>query len=174
MKVSSILASIAAFFVSSVGLAQSAAVDVTLKPAGSFKATTTHVSGAAYKTSDGVAAENVIVKLTTLDSGISLRDKHIYKHLQTNKYPVAKLVKATGKNGQGKAVIEIAGKPRQVSGTYKVDGSTLKAQFKMKLSDLNIKNIRYMGVGVQDEVTIAVDLPIRSGPARSAASVKSR
>ncbi len=150
-------------------------VDVTLSPAGSFAAETASVTGSAYMKGDSVVAENVEVNATTLKTGISLRDDHLKKRLMTEKFPKIKLVKAVGKGGKGKGIIEIMGKKKNVAGTYEVEGNVLKAQFKMSLQELNIKDVRYMGVGVKDEVTVNVSLPISSAPpARAAASAKKR
>jgi polyisoprenoid-binding protein YceI len=147
---------------SAIAIAQSASVqvDVGLSPAGSFKAETKKVKGTAYKTADGVAAENVIIDLKSLSTGISLRDKHMKEHLMVEKYPQAKLIKAVGKNGKGVATVEIKGKKQKVEGTYKIKGNSLIAEFKVPLAQLDIKDIRYMGVGVKDEVTIHTTLPL--------------
>lgn len=152
------------------------AVDVTLVPAGSFKAETKKVTGTAKKTPDGVVAENVVIDATTLVTGVSLRDTHLKKRLLTDKFPQIKLVKAIGKNGTGKGIVEIMGKKKNVDGTYTVDGKNLNAQFKMKLSDLAISDVSYMGIGVKDEVIINVNLPISgdapAAPGRSTSSGK--
>ena len=149
-------------FVSQHVLAGAVAVDVTLSPAGSFKAETESVQGFAYKTATGIAAENVIIDMKTLKTGVSLRDKHTKEHLLVEKFPQAKLVKAVGKDGKGEAIVEIMGKKQRVKGTYTVVGNTMKAQFPIKLSDVDIKGIRYMGIGVKDDVVINVDLPIQA------------
>ncbi len=135
-------------------------IDVNLSPAGSYKAKTTNVEGSAQKTDAGVSAEGIIVDLDTLKTGIGLRDKHTKDRLLTSKYPKAKLVKATGKDGKGEGLIEVRGKKQKVQGTYKVEGETLKAEFPMKLSDLDIKDVRYMGVGVKDTVVVHVTVPL--------------
>lgn len=143
-------------------LASQVAVDVQLSPAGSFKAETGKISGTAYKTADGVEAENVIIDATTLATGVSLRDKHLKERLLAEKFPQIKLVKAVGKNGQGRGEMEIMGLKKLVLGTYTIEGDRLKAKFKIKLSDLDIKGVRYMGVGVKDEVVVNVDLPVKA------------
>lgn len=148
------------------------AVDVTLSPAGSFKAETKKVSGKAHKTADGVVAENVVIDATSLKTGVSLRDSHLKKRLVTEKFPKIKLVKAIGKNGQGKGIIEIMGSKKNVEGTYTIENNQLNAKFKMKLSDLKITDVNYMGIGVKDEVTVNVVLPITDAPARATASKK--
>jgi hypothetical protein len=149
-----------AVMVSATAFGSQVAVDVKLSPAGSFKAETAKITGSATKTADGVVAENIVVDATTFKTGISLRDEHFKKRLQTDKFPQIKLVKAVGKEGKGKARIEIMGMTKDYAGTYTVDGNTIKAQFPVKLPDLKITDVKYMGVGVKDEVVIHVDIPI--------------
>jgi hypothetical protein len=147
-------------------------VDVSLSPAGSFRAETDRVQGFAYKTASGIAAENVVIDMRTLKTGVGLRDKHTKEHLMVEKFPQAKLIKAIGKNGQGEAIVEIKGHKQKVKGTYQIVGNTLKAQFPMHLTDVDIKGVRYMGVGVKDDVVINVQLPIQA--ARTTASVRKK
>ena len=135
-------------------------VDVQIKPAGTFRAEINKVKGSAHKTDDGVKAENILVDLRKLSTGISLRDEHTKKYLQVDKYPIAQLKKASGHDGKGTGTIYIKGQNQDVSGTYAVHGKMLEAKFKMKLSDLNITGVRYMGAGVADEVTVTVAVPI--------------
>lgn len=160
MGLSRFLFLISAVSFSAGAFANSVAVDVKLSPAGSFKAESTKITGTATKTADGVMAENIEVDATAFKTGISLRDDHFKKRLKTDKFPKIKLVKALGKNGQGKARIDIMGMTKEYAGTYKIDGNTLKAEFPVKLSELKINDVKYMGVGVKDEVVIHVDLPI--------------
>lgn len=149
------------FLFSINAFANQVAVDVKLSPAGSFKAETSKVTGSAKKTADGVLAENVVVDVQSLKTGIELRDKHLKDYLKGKEYPQIKLIKATGKGGKGKGVMEIMGMKKEVDGTYEVAGSDLKAQFKMKLSELKITGVKYMGIGVKDEVVIKVNLPLK-------------
>jgi polyisoprenoid-binding protein YceI len=139
-------------------------VDVTLSPAGSFKVETLQVEGYAIKKNGGIEAKNVKIDLRNIQTGIGLRDKHTKERLLVTKYPQAKLISATGKNGKGQAVIEIKGRPQKVEGTYTVSGDTVKAQFPLKLADLQINNVRYMGVGVKDTVLVNIVLPLKDKP----------
>ncbi|KYG67781.1 YceI family protein [Bdellovibrio bacteriovorus] len=146
---------------SCAAFAQSVTVDVILNPMGDFKAKTGSVKGQATVKGDEVSAENIIVDLRTLKTGVELRDKHTQKHLDTKAFPEAVLVSATGKGGKGKGKIKIKGVEKDVEGTYKVEGKTLKANFKLTLSDFGISDINYMGVGVEDEVTLHVAVPVK-------------
>mgnify|MGYP001202154416 CR=1 FL=1 len=141
--------------------AQQATVGVTLIPAGSFKAKSTDVKGFATKKGDEVSAKNIVVDLKDLKTGVDLRDKHTKKHLETDKFPQAILVSATGKGGKGTGVIKIRGIEKNIAGTYKVEGNTLVAQFPLVLSEFGITGIKYMGVGVDDEVRVQVSVPIK-------------
>ena len=141
--------------------AQSLEIDVKLSPAGSFQAVTKKIKGVAQVSGGQAKAEGVLVDLKSLSTGISLRDKHLKDRLNVEKFPVAKLIKAEGKGGKGTATLEIKGQKRDVSGTYEVKDGKLRAQFKMKMSDLGINDVRYMGVGAKDEVTVSIELPIK-------------
>lgn len=142
--------------------AGSMVADVTLNPAGDFKAKTNEVVGEATVEGDTVKADNIVVKLNKLATGMPLRDRHgKEKYLEVAKYPEAVLTKAVGKGGKGKGMLKFHGVEKEVSGTYKVEGGKLKAQFPIKLSDYNIKGINYMGVGVEDEVKVMVEVPVK-------------
>lgn len=142
-------------------LAQSVSVDVVLNPMGDFKAKTSEVKGEATVKGDEVSAKNIVVNLKSLKTGVELRDKHTQKHLDTKAFPEAVLVSASGKGGKGKGKIKIKGIEKDVDGTYKVEGKLLKADFKLSLSDFGIKGINYMGVGVEEQVTIHVVVPVK-------------
>lgn len=148
-------------FISSSVFAQSVEIDVRLSPAGSFKAVTKKVKGTAKVSGGQATADEVMVDLRAISTGISLRDKHLKERLLVEKYPIAKLVKAQGQGGKGTATLEIRGQKKDVKGTYEVKGGNLHAEFKMNMSDLGINDVRYMGVGAKDEVTVSVVLPAK-------------
>jgi hypothetical protein len=141
--------------------AQEAIFDVSLTPAGSFKGKTSEVIGAAIRKGAMVEARNIIVHLKNIQTGIHVRDEHTQRHLETNKFPDAVLVSAQGQNGQGTGVIKIHGIQKNIAGTYKIVGNHLLAQFPLKLSDFNITGIRYMGVGVEDQIRLQVSVPLK-------------
>lgn len=147
--------------ISTAAMAQSVVLDVVLNPMGDFKGKTSDVKGQAVVNGDEVSAENIVVNLKTLKTGVELRDKHTQKHLETEKFPEAVLLSAKGKGGKGTGKIKIRGIEKDISGVYKVEGKALKAKFKLKLSDFGIEDINYMGVGVEDEVTLAVTVPVK-------------
>lgn len=136
--------------------------DVILTPAGSFIAQTNTVTGEASVEGDTYKAKDIKVDLKTITTGIELRDKHTQKYLETEKYPEAILVNAIGKKGKGKAKINFRGKEKIVDGTYKVlEEKFLQANFKIKISEFDITGVRYMGVGVKDEVKVEIIVPIK-------------
>jgi hypothetical protein len=151
------------FVAATAAHAQSVTVDVSLTPAGNFKAETNQVTGTAYKSGDGYTAENIVVDIRNLKTGVDLRDKHTRKHLGVPQYSSVKLIKASGKGGKGEATIQVMDKTEKVNGTYKVNGNKLDAVFKMTLSGVGIKDVAYMGIGVEDSVTVHVTVPIKEG-----------
>ncbi len=148
----------------SLGFSQAVVVDVSLNPVGDFKATTDSIQGTAQEKQGEFYAENIAVDLKSLKTGVALRDEHTQKHLKTSEFPQAILLKAKGKGGKGIAKIKIKGIEKVVKGTYSLtsDGKALKATFPLKLSEFGISDISYMGVGVEDEVKITVQVPLVS------------
>ncbi len=145
----------------STAYAQEAVVDVTLNPMGDFKAKTRDVQGSAVVKGDEIFAQNIVVNLKTLKTGVELRDTHTQKHLDSTKFPTAVLVSAQGKGGKGVGKIRIRGVEKEISGSYKISGKTLIAEFDLNIADFGIKDINYMGVGVEDEVKLHVSIPIK-------------
>lgn len=141
--------------------AQQAAVDIKLRPAGSFTGKTADVKGFATQKGDTVEAANIVVNLTKIETGVKLRDEHTRKHLGVDKFPEAILVSAKGKGGKGEGVIKIRGIEKPVTGSYKVEGDKLNAEFGIKLSEFGITGIKYMGIGVDDAALVKVSVPIK-------------
>lgn len=148
-------------FVSSLSLAGEAAFDIKLSPAGNFTGKTPDIKGAAKKVGTKYVAENIIVNLNSVKTGLALRDEHTLKYLESKKYPNAVLVRAEGENGKGTGIIKIKGIEKPIKGTFKVTGSELAAEFPISLKDFKIEGIRYMGVGVKDQVVVKVKVPIQ-------------
>lgn len=161
---------LSALFLSQFSFSQSVEVDVKLSPAGSFTAKTSDVTGEALYKGDSVMASNVKVNLKSLKTGIELRDEHTLKHLDVANHPEAVLIKAMGKGGKGKAKIKLRGKEKMVEGTYKISGDKKKldATFPIALSEFDITGIKYMGVGVKDQVTVRLQLPLKEAAAGGA------
>lgn len=162
MKIATkVLLSTSTLLFTALAWAGSATVDVQLTPAGSFKGKTTDIKGFVTKKGPEVFAQNIVVNLQSLKTGIELRDKHTLKHLETDKFPQAVLLSAKGKDGKGTGKIRIRGVEKEISGTYKLNGNELEAEFKLNLADFKITNIKYMGAGVDDEVTLRVQVPVK-------------
>lgn len=137
---------------------------VSLNPVGDFTATIRQNGAFATETADGkVVASNLKFEVKNLDTGLDLRTTHAKeKYLEIKKFPTLDLIEATGQNGQGTAKIRVHGQEKTVSGTYSVvQDKILKAKFNTKLSDFGINDINYKGVGVEDEVAIEIELPIK-------------
>lgn len=149
------------FAMASSAIAQQVTVDVTLNPMGDFKAKTSDVKGVATVKGDEISAQNIVVNMKSLKTGVELRDKHTQKHLETTKFPEAVLISATGKGGKGKGKIKIRGIEKDIEGTYKIEGKVLKADFKLNIADFEMKDINYMGVGVEDVVVLHVAIPVK-------------
>jgi polyisoprenoid-binding protein YceI len=140
-------------------------VHVRLSPAGSFEATTEQLEGEVLTQEGKVRARELKVPLDTLKTGIALRDEHMKeKYLETKKYPYAVLRLGRGQEGRGSAKLVIRNIEKEISGEYKLSEGYIEASFRISLAEFGIKGVRYMGVGVRDEVTISVKAPTREVP----------
>lgn len=157
-------------FLFSINLFAQVTVDVVLNPMGNFKAKTESITGNAVVNGTDVSAQNIKVDLRTLKTGLELRDKHTQKYLNTAKNPEAILSIAKGKNGKGIGRIKINGIEKQIKGTYKVVGQKLEADFNLNISEFDIKDVNYMGVGVEDEVKVHVVVPLGAAPVAAASA----
>ncbi len=157
-------------FIASVSFAESSVkVDFKLSPAGKFPAESREVKGSAYMQGDKVVADNVVLPLKSLNSGIGLRDEHMKnKYLNTAQYPDAVLVHGEGQGGKGTGKIKLRGIEKDIQGTYTIKGQDVVAQFEVKLSDFGISGIKYMGVGVNDTAVVSATIPIKKAEASSA------
>lgn len=153
------------FFVSFFGsfvFAQNALVEVSVKlsPVGSYVAKTNQVQGSAKVVGTKIQASDIKVQTKSLKTGIALRDKHTQERLMADKFPEIILVKGEGDGGKGTGIIKLKGIEKPIAGTYQVEGKMVKAQFKLSIKQFGIENVKYLGVGVKDEVEIKVQLPI--------------
>jgi polyisoprenoid-binding protein YceI len=153
----------------------SIAVRCPLTVGGSFEAKTNTLSGELVVdperqgTIDGALA----VDLRTLQTGIGLRDTHMReRYLEVGKgegYSTAILdrIRLDGNDTStpvGKVafrgVLALHGQEREVTGTADIrrSGQTLRVQasFPVAVSDFGIESPTYLGVGVRNEVTVAV------------------
>jgi polyisoprenoid-binding protein YceI len=140
---------------------------------GSFDAKTTALSGSVTAGTDGSPTldGSVSVDLRTLDSGVSLRNEHMReKYLEVDKAPeygqavlseiALKGLSPDAPAGKGSFTgsLTLHGVKKAVTGTVDVrragDGLRVKASFPVNLSDYNISEPRYLGVGVKNTVQV--------------------
>ena len=139
---------------------------------GSFEAKTKNLSGDVTPASDeqGAVRGALKVELQTLETGISVRDRHMKSnYLEVEKGPefssatiddirVEKLEGKTVFTG----VLSLHGQKRKVTGAAELqqkDGKVrVQAQFSVKVSEFEIPAPTYLGVGVRDEIQVKVSL----------------
>ena len=62
------------------------------------------------------------------------------------------------KSGRGIGQISINGKKKEIKFTYEKNNKKVEATFSLKLSHFGIEGISYLGVGLQDEVKLKINL----------------
>lgn len=109
-----------------------------------------------------MTSQKIVLDLRKLETGISLRDRHMKnKYLEVKKFPEAVLSNfSTDGQGKFKGTLELHGIKKEVTGDYTKSGNDFDANFKVKLSDFEIKIPSFMGVTVAEIVTIKVKLAL--------------
>lgn len=93
-----------------------------------------------------------VFDLRTLDTGISLRNKHMKeKYLKTDKYPNAKLTFPDRK-------LTLHGVVKQINPEIKVIGGKVEAKFQINLADYKIDIPSFMEITVAKTVDVSINL----------------
>lgn len=112
------------------------------------------------------------VDLKSFTTGISLRDDHMHKALESEQFPKAKLVitldpnkiKSLSKDQEQdfNGVLSLHGQDKPISGKMKlIDESKIEANLKILLSEFNIKAPEYLGAKVKDEVAVKAEVTLK-------------
>lgn len=109
------------------------------------------------------------VDLSTLDTGIELRDEHMKKFLKTKENPLATLVFSKEEKSvlafqgekQTMGMLTLNGKSKEVAVVAKRNINNLQATLELKLTDFALELPSYSGITVSDLVKIktSFDLP---------------
>jgi polyisoprenoid-binding protein YceI len=134
---------------------------IELSPAGSFEAKTKKIKGKVKKKGGKYTAKKITIKVKSLKTGIELRDDHLQKRLNPKKHPKIFIKNAVGKNGKGKALLEMNGIKKKINFTFKDKKKYVEVDFKFRLKDYKIKDVSYMGIGVQDVVKVKALVPLK-------------
>ncbi len=134
-------------------------LSISLRPAGSFQAVSQKLKGNVIKTGESVSADKLTVSIESLKTGIDLRDEHTWKHMNSAKHPKATLSEVKGSNGKATGTLEVNGVKKPVGIAYKIAGSNVLAKFTVKASEFGLKKVEYLGVGVNDLITVEAILP---------------
>jgi polyisoprenoid-binding protein YceI len=148
---------------------------------GSFEAKTGALTGELTLDAgqSGPVTGELTVDLRTLATGIGLRDHHMrerYLEVQRgDSFAAARLDRIRlddldHLNPAAKAtfsgVLTLHGEERQVTGTADIrrsdPGLRVTATFLLKLTEFEIPNRRYLGVGVRNEIVVAVNFKVAS------------
>jgi polyisoprenoid-binding protein YceI len=119
---------------------------------------------------DDGSTVTVTVKLSTIDTGMGLRDEHTKKALEVDKYPTAEIKVARSaikfpaagseSSGDAKGTLKIHGQTKDVTFHYsaKLDGDTLgvKGSANINMKDFGIETPSYLGVSVKPDMSISV------------------
>jgi hypothetical protein len=142
------------------GPKKSVKVNIGLTPAGDFVATARPKGKLSL--SGGKLSGTVTVSCKKLRTEVDLRDEHLHKKLECKKYPKIAM-KVTGSGGVGMGLIKVRDIKKKIPFTYSpISGDYYKARFKLSLKDFKFSGIKYMGVGVDDKISIDVVMKVKN------------
>lgn len=136
---------------------------VTLSPAGSFQAVSSKLKGNVVKKDGSFSADKITVSIESFKTGIELRDEHFWKHLNPSKKherAVLTELKTSGNKGQG--ILEVNGVKKNIAFNFTEKDGMLFTKLNLKASDFKLSKASYMGVGVEDTVTVEVSLKYKA------------
>ncbi len=144
----------------SLGNTGSLEVNVSLFPIGSFDVTSDKVESSLMKVGDKFTGDEIKVLVESLDTGISLRNRHMRERLHFEKHPhvLVTNIRADRKGGEAKIQISGVSKPIKFE-IIKTEPTYIEVKFPLNLADLKIEGINYRGVGVEDEVQVHAKVP---------------
>jgi polyisoprenoid-binding protein YceI len=156
---------------------------VVLKPGGAFHATTSSLEGtvALDEAKPALLAGEISINLPTIDTGISLRNRHLREnYLEVGKgkgFDRAVLsdihldsVKSAAFEGRTAftGLLLLHGVKHEVEGTAEIgrkgSGRSVRAEFRLTMTDFGITPPEYLGVGVADRLLVTVQLTATSSP----------
>ena len=152
---------------------------------GSFEAKTSAVTGelAVASGPEEPLKGELAVDLHKLQTGIGLRDRHMKdNYLEVKRgdgFASARLqdIKVDALDGKTsfRGVLMLHGERRQVTGTANIKpnggGYRVEANFPVRISEFQIPDPTYLGVGVKDQVQVRVNFTVApAGAATTAAS----
>jgi polyisoprenoid-binding protein YceI len=135
---------------------------IGLTPAGSFQAVSKKVKGNLFKQGAAFTADKLTVSIESFKTGIDLRDEHTWKHLNSSKHPKATLSSLKASGGKATANLEVNGVVKPISISYVEKGSEIDAKFMVKASTFKLAKASYLGVGVNDDITVEATVPFKA------------
>lgn len=134
---------------------------VKLSPAGSFEAKAKRVKGLVMKKGDQYTADQLSIQAKRFETGVELRDEHMQEKYLKKKDVIVKNAKGSG--GKGTAELELGGVTKPITFSFKeISDKMLEVNFKFSLKNHGIDGIKYMGVGVDDSVSVKAFVKFKS------------
>lgn len=116
------------------------------------------------KNESGKFTGTFTVNLKDFKTGMPLRDEHMCKALECDKFPKATLTVSAVSIGNSDSsftgILELHGQKKPFAGTATLKGSSLSAKGKLKLTEFGITPPTYQIAKVRDEVEVTVEISL--------------
>lgn len=129
-------------------------IQLTFSPAGSFELVSKKLRGHVIKKDGKLSADKLSVRIQSFSSGIDLRDQHFWKHMNYKEHSKAILTDVKGENGKATGNLQVNGVKKNINIDYTENKNEYVAQFKIKASEFSLPPKSFLGITVDDEVSI--------------------
>jgi polyisoprenoid-binding protein YceI len=155
-----LLTFISFFFTSSLLAQNLVHVRATLIPnTGSFTAKSEKAKGRLVKSGNTYTADRISVFVTSFQTENQLRDKHFAEHIGGGKkqtHPRIDITELKAEKGEGQALLTLNGVTKPVKLKYEENKGFVEAKFDVSSSDFNLPKAQYLGIGVENNVSVTV------------------
>jgi hypothetical protein len=129
-----------------------------LSPIGIFEVYSDKLYGDLFyfKKDKSIKSRKLSVRTNSLETGIDLRDEHLHKYLNYEKYPRIFIKDILISNSKGTGTIFINGVSKNINFIMTSDKDHYISKFSLIPSMFKIKPASFMGVSIKDKVELTI------------------
>jgi hypothetical protein len=131
-----------------------------LSPAGTIEIKSDKLLGQLIVNKRSYRASKLFLDVSTLDSGVELRDQHIHKYLNNNGTSQVSLenIKIDRMKQTGTGRLHINGVKRKINFKVEKKENFLFTSFNINKKDYNLPKASYMGISVRPELELKIKI----------------
>lgn len=139
-----------------------------LRPAGRIRFENTDVQGTVWKQGARLFSDSLVLRVAGFKSGIDLRDQHLQRWLEAQKFPEIRLTQLEGSEGKAKSKIKLKGVEAPLDWTYESESAsdeakdTILARASLDVKAFQLEPPQFLGIRADAQVLIEVRVTPKS------------